>query len=162
MTDAEKRLLLQDLEENPILELQEEFSSCHKINKVVKTDPAFKYLEPQEHRVIVNPKTCSEQQKEFSFVYVSVPETLKNVVESLGAKAAPLNRDHMLRDVKDGLKYKTNNFFKKHPEAYTLMFYSDTIEITNPLGAKKGVYKIVNVYWTIAEIPKQLRQGSTV
>jgi len=159
---------MEDLEENPFLELQKELSSSYKIDKVVKEAPAFKYLEPTEHKVVIPPTADSDQQKEFKFVYISVPETLANIVEALGLLPGDLKQDDLLRDinngldrllkdVKDGLVYKTNPFFVKFPGAYTLMFYSDSIELSNPLGAKKGVYKLVNIYWTIAEIPKHLR-----
>ena len=63
----------------------------------------------------------------------------------------------LIQDIKDGSAYKENRFFQKNPDAYTAIFYSDALPLTNPLGAAKGLHKIVNVYFTLAEIPKHLR-----
>ena len=48
-------------------------------------------------------------------------------------------------------------YFKENKDAYTIELYSDSIELANPLGASRGVHKIVNVYATLAELPKALR-----
>jgi hypothetical protein len=148
---------LQELEENPFLELQKEFSSYYKIDKFVRNDPSFKYIEPEEHKIKILPAADSDHPKEGNFVYISVAETLANITADPGFQSEKQQEDGLLRDVKDGHVYKSNPFFTEHPEAYTLMLYSDAVELNNPLGAKKGVYKLVNIYWTFAEIPKYLR-----
>lgn len=157
MPDQERRLLLQELEENPFLELQKEFCSYYKVDQCVRSEPAFKFQEISEHKVEVPLSDKSSEAQSFKFVYVSVPDTLSKIVADPGFRPEAQSQDGLLRDVKDGSVYKSNTFFLKNPDAYTLMFYSDAIELNNPLGAKKGVYKIVNVYWTFAEIPKYLR-----
>jgi hypothetical protein len=157
LKDEERRLLLEELEENPFLELQKEFCSYYKIDQCVRNEPAFKFQELSEHKVDVPPGACSDQNKSFKFVYVSVSETLSKIVAEPGLLPEDQSQDGLLRDVKDGSVYKSNAFFQMNPDACTLMFYSDAVELNNPLGAKKGVYKIVNVYWTLAEIPKHLR-----
>lgn len=103
------------------------------------------------------PSANSDEEKTVQFVYISVPDTLANITEVPEFKPEMPPQDGLLRDVKDGLVYRSNPFFLKFPDAYTLIFYSDAIEINNPLGAKKGVYKLVNVYWSFAELPKHLR-----
>jgi hypothetical protein len=157
MPDHERRLLLQEMEENPFVELQKEFSSYYKIDKFVRTEPAFKFQEITEHKVQVAPSDGSEEDMSFKFVYVSVADTLASIVAEPEFKPEMQSQDGLLRDVKDGLVYKNNEFFQKNPDAYSLMFYSDALELNNPLGARKGVNKIVNIYWTFAEIPKYLR-----
>ena len=147
------RLLLQELAENPFLELQSEFSSYYKIDKFVRNDPAFKYVEPVAHKIVLPPTSNSDEPKEVNWISVSVSETLSCVTADPGFQPD-------VRDVKDGRVYKSHPFFKKHSDAYTLLLYSDSIELANPLGAKKGTYKLVNVYWTFAEIPKYLRSRS--
>jgi hypothetical protein len=139
------------------LDLHREFSSFYKIDKFVKNDPAFKFLEPTEHKIVVPSAGDSEEPKEVKFVYISIIDTLSNIVTTEQFQPESKQQDGLLRDVKDGFAYRSNPFFMEHPDAYTIMMYSDAIEINNPLGAKKGVYKLVNIYWTLAEIPKYLR-----
>jgi len=157
MPESERRLLMQELKENPFLELQKEFSSYYKVDRCVRTDPVFKFIEPVEHKVLIPPSDCTEEPKEIKFAYISVPETLSLVAAALGTRREEQHQDDLIRDVKDGLAYKSNQFFNEFPEAYTLIFYSDGVALNNPLGACKGKNKLVNIYWTIAEIPKHLR-----
>ena len=42
-------------------------------------------------------------------------------------------------------------------DAYSMILYSDGVEIKNPLGAARGVYKVVLVYYTLCEIKKSQR-----
>jgi hypothetical protein len=150
--------VMQDLEENPLLDVLQEFSTAYKVEKCVKNDPAFKYVEPVEHKIKIE-TPCGE--KEIKVVYISVSKTLENVVAALKKTKFPEEAQQkaadLLMDIKDGLAYKSNTYFRENPDAYTLMFYGDAYDITNPLGARKGIHKIVNIYWTIAELPKHLR-----
>ncbi len=63
----------------------------------------------------------------------------------------------MIRGIKDGSAYAENEYFKENKEAYTIELYSDGVELANPLGASRGIHKIVNVYATLAELPKSIR-----
>jgi hypothetical protein len=60
-------------------------------------------------------------------------------------------------DMKDGSAWKNNKYFVDNPDALTGHLYSDAIEIENPLGAAKGVNKLLNVYFSLVDIPKVLR-----
>lgn len=140
------------MDDNPLVELHRSFSSYYKLDKFVRNEPAFKFITPVEYKTKPSP-TSGETAK---FVYVSISETLAKIVPEL-PKPDVQPSDGLIRDVKDGRVYKENPYFIKHPDAYTILLYSDAIEINNPLGAKKGVNKLVNIYWTIAEIPKHLR-----
>jgi len=151
---------MQELEENPFIELQNEFSSFFKIDKFVRNDPAFKYIEPIPHKIVLPPTDISDEPKEVNWIHISISETLSNIIEDPGFQPEIRQEDELIRDIKDGRVYKSHPYFQKHPDAYTLLLYSDAIELANPLGAKKGTYKLVNVYWTIAEIPKYLRSHS--
>ena len=37
------------------------------------------------------------------------------------------------------------------------MMYSDAVEIVNPLGAARGTYKIVQIFYTLCDIDKSQR-----
>ena len=52
---------------------------------------------------------------------------------------------------------KENEYFQENPEAFNIILYSDAIEIKNVLGAAKGSYKIVQVYYSLCEIEKSQR-----
>ena len=137
---------------NPLVELHQSFSSYYKLDTFVRNEPAFKFITPVQYKTKPSP-TSEETVK---FVYVSISETLAKIVPEL-PEPEMRPSDGLIRDIKDGRAYKNNPFFIKHPDAFTILLYSDAIEINNPLGAKKGVNKLVNIYWTLAEIPKHLR-----
>ena len=56
-----------------------------------------------------------------------------------------------------GSVYETNVFFKKNRDAFGIILYSDAVEIKNPLGASSGSYKVVQIFWTLSDIPKTHR-----
>ena len=62
-----------------------------------------------------------------------------------------------LRDVKDGGAFKENAYFQENPDAYSILLYSDAVELTNPLGAGRLKHKVVQVFWCLLDIPKQHR-----
>ena len=53
--------------------------------------------------------------------------------------------------------YKKNPFFLRNPEALTLILYSDAVEVVNPLGAGRGKHKVVQIFLTLGDIPKNQR-----
>jgi hypothetical protein len=156
--ETEKRLFLAEVADNPLLQLQAELSSAFKVEQCIKKNPAFKYIEPLEYKIKIEDL---EEPQELKYVYISIPETLAKVAAALETLPVDVRTSadspELIRDVKDGRAYKENPYFSKFPESFTLMAYTDSVEIANPLGPKKGVYKIVNLYWTIAELPKYLR-----
>ena len=157
---GEKQLLLQELKESDTIKLSEEFTSVYKIQKVVQTNPAFKYVSPQQKKIVLPPKDGSSEQKVIKYQFIPVSETLKHLLEDPGFDPEASNRsseDGLLKDVKDGRAYRDNPFFQKYPDAFTLILVSDDFELANPLGARRGYHKVNNTYWTIAEIPKHQR-----
>ena len=73
----------------------------------------------------------------------------KNVVSDVS--------DCSLRDVKDGGLYRNNSYFQQNPGAYTMMLYSDAIELVNPLGAGRGKHKVIQIFFSLCEIAKHER-----
>ena len=63
-------------------------------------------------------------------------------------------------DVVCGQNYKTNAFFIQNKDALKLHLYSDVVNISNPLGASKTKHKILMVYWTLLDFPKEYRSKS--
>jgi hypothetical protein len=48
-------------------------------------------------------------------------------------------------------------YLQANKDALTIELYSDAVELANPLGASRGKHKIVNIYFSLAELPKGLR-----
>ena len=65
--------------------------------------------------------------------------------------------ENVLRDVRDGSLYKQNKFFRDNPEAYCMIIYSDALEVVNPIASAKGKHKVIQIFWTLREIPKYQR-----
>ena len=45
----------------------------------------------------------------------------------------------------------------KNPGAYAALFYSDGVELSNPLSYARGRHKIVQVFYTLCQIPRSQR-----
>jgi hypothetical protein len=143
-----KTSLLETMAANPYLQLGEKFSTYYHVEKHVQSSSQFRYIEPQQIPL---------ENSDKKFTYISVIDTISMIVTDPTFRSGSPQNDGLLRDVKDGAAYKENPFFSANPEAFTLMLYSDALELCNPLGPRKTVHKIVNVYFTIAELPKHLR-----
>ena len=93
--------------------------------------------------------------------YVPIIETVKNIVQdSTFLEVTERFNDKSkaeIKDVKDGIIYKQNKYFKDNPEAMTLLLYSDGVELVNPLGAGRGKHKVIQIFLTFGEIPKYQR-----
>ena len=53
--------------------------------------------------------------------------------------------------------YQTIDYFRRNPDALVCLIYSDAVELTNPLGSGRGKHKIVQIFWTLADIPRYQR-----
>jgi len=149
-TDAS--IFLEKLKENPFVSLQKDLATTFLIDKHLKTSPAFKHIAPVEIKLPANP-----DGRVPTYQYIPIIETLAAIDSDpsfIRTRPAP---DEMIRDIRDGSVWKKSEFFRENPEAYTGMLYTDGCEVCNPLGAKKGVHKIVPVYLTLVDMAKPLR-----
>jgi hypothetical protein len=94
-----------------------------------------------------------------TFQYIPVTDLLVAIAGDPGFRQqkSSHHEEDMLYDFKDGNFWKTSEFFRSNPDALGLIFYSDELEICNPLGAAKGRQKVLNLYMSVAEISKPLR-----
>ena len=72
------------------------------------------------------------------------------------SKKAP-KQPGVIADISDGSMYKSSSFFQENENALGLILYSDGVELKNPLGAARGTYKVVQVFFTLMNIPKNQR-----
>ena len=97
--------------------------------------------------------------------YVPMTESFRALIEDqsmikmmqMKTTAPAVDTEDQLSDLKDGTIYKNSDFFNSHPDAFTAMIYSDGVEIKNPLGAARGRYKIIQVFYTLGEVEKGQR-----
>jgi hypothetical protein len=120
----------------------------------------FIYIPPVE--ILLNPKSVKKDKAPKDVMhYVSVIESFKNLIQDSSFLAMEerniVPELETLGDVKDGELYKQNPFFMANPSAYTMMLYSDAIELVNPLGAGRGKHKVIQIFFSLCEISKHLR-----
>ena len=96
--------------------------------------------------------------------YIDILEAVKILAEDYSFSTVT-NREceiseesqDIIRDVKDGSAYKNNEYWKENPTALVLGLYSDAVELVSPIGSGKGKQKIVQLFWTVYDVPKHLR-----
>ena len=98
------------------------------------------------------------------FHYIPVIASLRNLLEdksTIGmlenARNKVDSKPGLLKDLTDGIAYLNNSFFRNNPSAMAGHFYSDCVELTNPLGAAKGKHKINQVFYTVAQVSREQR-----
>ena len=148
------------LNEDDFMKAMKELNTDYKQEKFFKEN--FKYVEPLE--IVLNKGDVEKGAKKDCFHYIPVIESVKALLEDPTVIAVFENAredDHkkpgVMSDVKDGSVIKSIKFFRDNPGAYTLMFYSDAVELVNPLGAARGKHKVVQIFFTLAEIPRSQR-----
>jgi hypothetical protein len=143
---------LAKLEDNPFISLQEDFSSVYKRKKFVRGS-GF-YIPPREVKLPADDTGIVR-----TFQYIPIIDLVKAIVSDPGfCKQTEYSREsETLYDIKDGEFWKNSPYFQNNPTALGLIFYSDELEVCNPLGAAKGKQKVLNLYMTMAEIPKPMR-----
>ena len=67
------------------------------------------------------------------------------------------NHTDVMQDVRDGLYFKNHQLFQNHPEALTIVVYTDDIEIVNPIGVNTKRHKITLFFWSLYNIHPQYR-----
>lgn len=144
--------MIEHLKENPFVSLQRDFSTFYKINRHVQTSSAFGYIAPVEIKL-----PADADGRIPTVQYVPVIELLNTIVSDPDFTPTHPSVGDMIHDIKDGSAWKESKYHQDNPEALTGVLYSDALEICNPLGARKGVFKILCFYITLVDIPKHLR-----
>ena len=151
------KIVQEVLIEDPFLKAQEQLNTEYKRKKVVQSSP--NYVHPQE--ILLNRADVQKGDKKEVYHYVSILESFKVLLQDSSFKqmlaGAKANGEDKIRDVKDGSHYKNNKYFLENEEAFAAILYSDAVEMSNPLGAATGKYKVVFVYYTLCEIEKPQR-----
>ena len=159
LSDMDKEKILEAFEgEDDFLAAQLSLDTEYKRKQFLKDN--FTYVPPEE--IILNAKEMKESGASKDVMhYVSVVDNFKNLIQDSSFLAMEernvIPESESLIDVKDGEYYKQNPFFQQNPRAYTMMIYSDAIELVNPLGAGRGKHKVIQIFFSLCEISKHLR-----
>ena len=142
------------------LRVQAELNTDYKRNRFIQSN--FSYVAPVE--LILNKTDVEKGLPKDVVHYVPIGSALRILLQDksfiqMMARFNSEMRDTDLKitDIKDGSNYKSKDFFIQNHGALSLLFYSDAIELKNPLGSAKGSYKVVQVFYTLADIPKSQR-----
>ena len=161
LSQEEANKIVKDvIEDDFFLKAQNELKTQYKRTKFVQEN--MKYVAPIE--ILLNKSEVDKGQKKDVIHYVPLEAAVKNLLEDKSLvqmfeaeKNKPPNNSGQIVDIKDGSLFKNNQFFRENPEALAFLFYSDGIELKNPLGAARGTYKVVQVFFTLINIPKNQR-----
>ena len=158
--DQVDEIVREVFEDDKMINSQKELDTNYKRNKYIMEN--FKYVAP--HEIILNQSDVNRGLPKDVIHYIPVCEAFKALVEDPTMinilqtdKEKSGRKVDVIDDVKDGNLYKNIEFFKQNPSAYAAIFYSDVLEIVNPLGSARGKHKVIQVFWTLADIPKAQR-----
>ena len=136
--DQIEKVISESIEDDKYLEAQQELSSEYKRNKAIKEH--FKYCAPVG--IVLNKEEVTNGAKPDHVHYIPIKESFKHLVEDKSfIEVLEQERDktqkknpEILRDLTDGSAFRENSFFKQNPGAFAAHFYSDAVEVSNPLG----------------------------
>ncbi|XP_011883897.1 PREDICTED: uncharacterized protein LOC105571040 [Vollenhovia emeryi] len=75
----------------------------------------------------------------------------------LNVENARAQEGDVLKSVLHGSHYCKNEFFRKNQNALAIILYYDDLGVANPLGVSAKSQKLSMFYWTLANIPPEVR-----
>ena len=146
-------------EHGSLITVLESFSSDYKLNKYCRD--SLSLIDPTCYKLgeaVVNGRAVSH-----TFQYISILETLKQYVKIPEIMSAiekeQANSSFSLSSYRDGQYFKDSAFLRKHPKALRLILYLDEFEVSNPLGPKRGMHKLMPVYFMIDNLDAQQKSS---
>ena len=112
--------------------------------------------------ITVRLNTEDLREKPETMQYIPIKKTLKILLEDdtyINQKLsdAYFHEENVIKDCRDGLIFRENEFFKTNPTAIPLLLFTDELEVANPLGAGKTKHKVQCTYYTTLDVIPQLR-----
>ena len=161
MTESQINKIVQEvIEDDDFLKAQRELNTGFKRTKFIQKN--FNYIPPIE--IVLNKEAVLQGEVKDCVHYVPVTESFCALMEDKSlsdvlerSRNTPKKSSDIIKDLTDGEMFKKNQYFKDNPGALAGHFYSDSVELSNPLGAAKGKHKINQVFYTVAQIPKEQR-----
>jgi len=132
---------------NDLLNTTESLNSVYLQNQTLKEHP---YVPP----VQINIDNTN------NIVYIPILETLKSLLSHEDILSfitkSPSNTTNTVSDFTCGQKYKSNIFFSL-PNTIQILLYIDDFTLTNPLGTTARKNKLCALYFTLGNLPYNLR-----
>ncbi|XP_037553160.1 uncharacterized protein LOC119429642, partial [Nematolebias whitei] len=143
-----------------------QISSTHLQNKTIK-----ELLQPVEPEIVVAKQTvCYVKHgdsrvlstKDHCFHYVPLVKSLEQLLShprvlAMIDEGQQQCNDGFFQDFVDGDIFKSHPLFLKVPKALQLIFYTDEIELCNPLGSRSNKNKLLMIYYTLGNISPKYR-----
>ena len=149
------------MENDVFLQAQEKLNTQYKRTKYIEEH--FTYTPPME--IVLNKDEVKDGAVKDVLHYVPMKDALQNlmqdktVMKMFEIEKRQSRPTDVICDIKDGTLYKKSPFFTYDQNTYGLIFYSDGVEIKNPLGAARGTYKVVQVFFTLVDVPRNQRSN---
>ena len=159
--DMIEKIVNDVLGEDELMKAQKQLNSEYKLKKYIQEQ--FQYCSPIE--IVLNQPEVDQGLPKDCFHYVPVTESFRLLMEDdsyIEMQEKVRGEEHrgeagVLRDVKDGSAYRNIEYFKRNPDAMCAIFYSDALEVVNPLASARGRHKVVQIFYTLGDIPKDQR-----
>lgn len=87
-----------------------------------------------------------------TFMYIPILKTLQFIYSHPNIKEmvqADFSQGDVLQNLCDGELFKSHPLFSKHRNAIQIQLFYDDFETSNPLGSKRGIYKVGAIYFTL-------------
>ena len=129
-SDIEK-VVREVLVNDKFLTAQTNLNSEFKRTKFVQEK--MQYVSPVE--IVLNEDEVRRGEKKDIYHYVPLTHSIKVLLEDpslnkmLALNAGKSKYDGKIYDVKDGTAYRENVFFKENPDAFSILLYSDAVEL---------------------------------
>ena len=154
--------VMTELDQDDCLKAQVELNSAYKREQFIKEN--FKFNAPLE--IVLNKDEVRLGKPKQSFQYISVRNGVKilfedpsfnKILEKSENTVRDTNTEDVLTEIRDGALIKNIPYYRDNPSSYVGILYSDAVEIVSPLGASRGRYKILQMFWSLGDISKQFR-----
>ena len=145
ISQEEKDKIIEDLEDDTFLNAQVKLGTEYKRLKYIKENK--NYVAPEE--ITLNKEEVRLGAKKDVYHYIPIVSSIKTLLQDDSFnKMMDLNdhvpQDDKIVDLKDGTLYKNSSFFQANPDAYSILLYSDAVELKglhNDNFSKNGVRK---------------------
>ena len=143
--------------------------STYLQEQAIRDSPS--YVAPKEIFLgLVEEQTETEQGikstlKQETMMYIPIKESLQELIgknliaDHLKFPPKTINEDGYFYDIPDGsfIKMQYNAKFQMNSKVFHIILFHDAVELCNPLGSNRGYHKIVNIYYTLVNIPPKIR-----
>jgi hypothetical protein len=149
------KILLEVAQEDPFQKARNELENQRKRIRFIKQ--SFPHVEAET--VVLG---SGENSLKDNYQYVDIKASLKVLLEDEKYRKQRSDDNYafdvnVIKDVRDGDCFQTNEFFQQNPEAVPILVFVDELEVCNPLGAGKVKHKLNCTYYSTLEIQPALR-----